>query len=183
VAHWPGVVPAGTRLSQVCGLVDVAATIVDAVGGPELPRADGVSLLPSLRDPDNAPGGETICEHCADRNQGNGLGDVEVPVPFHQRMVRSGRYKYLDHGEHAAQLFDLEDDPAETRNLAGDPAYGEVAARLAARSRDGWDLDRIMAETWTNHPRCCPVGAQRPDRCARHVLSVYRSTAACCTSR
>lgn len=147
IVSWPGVVPAGTRLSQVCGLVDVAATIVDAVGGPELPRADGASLLPSLRDPANAPEGEAICEHCADRNQGNGLGKVDVPVPFYQRMVRSGRYKYVDHGEHPAQLFDLDDDPGETRNLADDPAYGEVVARLAARARDGWDPDRIMAET------------------------------------
>jgi arylsulfatase A-like enzyme len=47
------------------------------------------------------------------------------------RAVRDERFKLiryppLDH----EQLFDLERDPYELRNLAGDPAYGEVRARL-----------------------------------------------------
>ncbi len=46
------------------------------------------------------------------------------------RMVRSARYKYVcfNAGARAEQLFDLERDPGETRNLAGSAEYaGELA--------------------------------------------------------
>jgi arylsulfatase A-like enzyme len=50
-----------------------------------------------------------------------------------QRSVRDGRYKLiryplLDH----VQLFDLERDPHELRNLANDPEHADVEARLMA---------------------------------------------------
>jgi arylsulfatase A-like enzyme len=49
------------------------------------------------------------------------------------RAVRDGRFKIiryppLDH----VQLFDLERDPFELRNLADDPEYAEERARLTA---------------------------------------------------
>ena len=37
-------------------------------------------------------------------------------------MARKGRYKYIYVHGHGEQLFDLQADPGEWHNLAGDPA-------------------------------------------------------------
>lgn len=149
IVTWPGVIPAGTRSSHVAGLVDINATIVEAVGGPALPRSVGRSMIGALTA---SAGWEdvTISEHCADRDQSSGLGPADVTQPRYQRMVRSGRYKYIDHGHEPAQLFDLKADPDETTDLVDDAALADVKASLAERSRDGWDPDEIMAETRTS---------------------------------
>src|SRR5262249_61164086 len=47
-------------------------------------------------------------------------------------MVRDERYKYVQYRGGAAELFDLERDPREVENLAGDPAAAETASRLRA---------------------------------------------------
>jgi arylsulfatase A-like enzyme len=49
------------------------------------------------------------------------------------RAVRDGRYKLILYPPLGhAQLFDLEHDPFELQNLAGNAAYAEVEARLTA---------------------------------------------------
>jgi arylsulfatase len=46
--------------------------------------------------------------------------------------VRHGSYKFCPHiDEQAAMLFDLEQDPTESVNLAGDPRYADVQGTLA----------------------------------------------------
>ncbi|MCC5839659.1 MAG: hypothetical protein JJT96_05995 [Opitutales bacterium] len=50
-----------------------------------------------------------------------------------QRAVRRDGFKRIDYhinGVHTTQLFDLEQDPHETRNLADDPAHRETLNRL-----------------------------------------------------
>ena len=44
------------------------------------------------------------------------------------RMLRTRRHKYIrfSHGGNPEMLFDLTEDPGETRNLAQDPALGDV---------------------------------------------------------
>lgn len=146
IVSWPGVIPAGQRSPRVAGLVDINATIIDAIGGPTLPCSVGRSMLDVL-----SGGTEwddlVIAEHCADVNQGAGGIPSEVPEPSYQRMVRKGRYKYIDYGEQPPQLFDLVDDPDETRDLAQRPEFADTAAELAGIARDGWDPERIKRET------------------------------------
>ncbi|MDF1515514.1 MAG: sulfatase-like hydrolase/transferase [Anaerolineae bacterium] len=70
-------------------------------------------------------------------------------------MVRDGRYKltlYRDPQNHTLYegrddrvLFDLELDPLEVHNLAGDPAYTQVVDDLIS-AIDRWDDGRIIVE-------------------------------------
>lgn len=61
------------------------------------------------------------------------------------RAVRQGRYKYVNvHGE-TPLLFDLENDPDEWHNLAGQGALAAVEANLRARSEEDWDPAAIDA--------------------------------------
>lgn len=48
ILRWPGRIPAGLRVKDLCGLVDVMPTVLDLLGQP-IPRTDGRSLLPLLR--------------------------------------------------------------------------------------------------------------------------------------
>lgn len=50
-------------------------------------------------------------------------------------MLTSGRYKYHHYVGYPSELFDIEADFEETRDLAGDPAYAAVLAEFEARLR------------------------------------------------
>jgi choline-sulfatase len=48
-------------------------------------------------------------------------------------MIRHGRHKYIHYVAYRPQLFDLERDPEELRDLAGDPAYAAALAECRKR--------------------------------------------------
>ena len=158
--RWPGRLPAGARRAHVTSLLDVAVTMVDALGGPPLPHASGRSLLNVARDAAADWIDEAFAEHVTDRVPA-WTGGRETQ----QRMIRSGRWKLVAHHGDAPQLFDLDTDPHERRDLAGDPAHAERVAHLLARVLDGWDpaaiqqrirarrLDKDVIDAWARHVR------------------------------
>jgi choline-sulfatase len=134
------VLPAGERRAQVVNLIDVAATMVDALGAPALPHAQGRSLLAVARDASAPWSDETFVEHCTDTTPAwTGGRSVQ------QRMVRSGQWKLIYYHGEPPQLFDLASDPYERNDLAGDPAHAAIRDRLLARVLDGWDPVQIAA--------------------------------------
>ncbi|HEX4883699.1 MAG TPA: sulfatase-like hydrolase/transferase [Casimicrobiaceae bacterium] len=140
VMRWPGRLPAGERRAQVCDLLDVAATMVEALGGPALPHGHGRSLLGVARDARAAWTDEVFVEHCTDT----------VPAwtggrATQQRMVRSGTWKLVYSHGHPPQLFDLASDPHERRDLAQDPLHAATRDRLLARVLEGWDPEHVAA--------------------------------------
>jgi choline-sulfatase len=138
ILNWRDRLPAGERRAQVSDLLDVAATMIDALDGPALPHGRGRSLLPVARGQSAAWNDEAFSEHCTD----------VVPAwtggrATQQRMVRSGAWKLIyTHGE-APQLFDLASDPHERHDLAGDPARRDTRERLLARVLDDWDPEAV----------------------------------------
>ena len=71
--------------------------------------------------------------------------EIEAPAPLFEgnipqngwdrpyRGVRTDRYTYVVYKETGEQeLYDRRVDPSELRNVAADPAYARVKARLAA---------------------------------------------------
>jgi len=138
--RWPGRLPPGERRPQVANLLDVAETMIDALGGAPLPHARGRSLLPVAFDPRIAWTDETFVEHCTD----------SVPAwtggrATQQRMVRSDRWKLIYYHGNAPQLFDLAADPFEQHDLADVARHAAVRQQLLARVLDGWDPDAIAA--------------------------------------
>ena len=57
--------------------------------------------------------------------------------------VRTARYKYIQYRELSGmdELYDLDADPYEQRNLAGDPAAGDVLEGMRS------ELRKLTAET------------------------------------
>lgn len=58
-------------------------------------------------------------------------------------MLRKGRYKYVYYPDNPDQLFDVEADPDETANLAGDPEFEAVRDELADELRAVADPDAV----------------------------------------
>ncbi len=59
--------------------------------------------------------------------------------------LRYGRWKYNRCALDPDQLFDMENDPLEKTNLAGDPAYAGTLNSLRAKSEARWDLNAFDA--------------------------------------
>ena len=67
--------------------------------------------------------------------------------------LRYGRWKYNRCALDPDQLFDLQADPHELRNLAGDPAHAGTLATLRAKSEARWDLAAYDAEVRASQAR------------------------------
>jgi choline-sulfatase len=129
VMRWPGRLPEGRRVAEVVSLVDVVATLVDAAGASPVGPLSGDSLLPLARGDDLATPwkDEAFAEYLAH--------GVARPMA----MLRSGRYKLNYSLDDAPELYDLDEDPGELRDLAADPAYRAALEELRTRLLANWD--------------------------------------------
>ena len=108
IVSWKGVVPRGRSDGQtlVSG-TDVLPTLCDYAGIKTPEEISGKSLKPVITNP-RAP-----------------WRDFVVSEAHNGRMVRSARHKYMVYerdGKKLEFLYDLTNDPGETRNIAEDPA-------------------------------------------------------------
>lgn len=138
ILRWPGELPAGGRRSQAVNLIDLTATMLDAMGAPALPGADGASFLELAKDPSAAWVDRTFSEYCHGSRH-----DWGVPGTSQNRMIRQGRFKLNYYHGYRPQLFDLRNDPHEQVDLAGDPGYAAIERQLTREVLRGWDPDLI----------------------------------------
>lgn len=158
LARWPGRVPAGVRRNALVSTVDLLPTMLDAAG-VEPPACEGRSILPVCEDADapwraclhtefNSHGPWHWFPRRAVRNARyklilNLLAGRENPVrgvddckawPVSQRpeyegtRIREAYDRY--HQPPRIEFYDLEADPAEFHNLAGEPAHEIEQQRL-----------------------------------------------------
>jgi choline-sulfatase len=123
IVKGPGIA-AGRRVSTPVSLVDAYPTILSLAGvepAPEDADKPGRSLL------DIADGAE------ADRTILSEYHAVASITGIF--MIRFGRYKYVHYEGYRPQLFDLEADPLETRDLALEPGNEALLAEGDRRLR------------------------------------------------
>ena len=61
------------------------------------------------------------------------------------RMVRAGRWKYNYYHGMRPEMFDLQDDPCETRDLWDDPGCVDIRSRLHALVLLEWNPERVAS--------------------------------------
>lgn len=116
--------------------VDLMPTILDALGIAFTGQLDGRSLVPFLRGA-TPPDWRTEAHWELDfRDPVKRRAETEFGLPSDQcalAVIRGRRYKYVHFAALPPVLFDLAEDPGETRNLADDPAHAAVARDYAQR--------------------------------------------------
>jgi len=153
--RWPARLKPG-RVDRLAAHIDVLPTLADACGVPlpEKVKLDGRSLMPLVR------GGRV---DWPDRNLFLQWHRGDVPEPFRNACVLNQRYKLVN----GKELYDLESDPAESRDIAtSDPD------RVASMRRAYEEWFRDVSSTRGYDPPPIYVGTrfENPVRLTRQDL-------------
>ncbi len=135
--RWPGVIEPGKRIRPLVQNLDFAPTFLEICGAappPESREMEGLSMVPLLTG--EAPAWRDAIFY-----------EYYEPMPHAVAAhfgIRTDRWKLmhfpdLNHWE----LYDLERDPDEVNNLAGDAAHGDMFATLQRR------LEARMGDVFT----------------------------------
>jgi arylsulfatase A-like enzyme len=111
--------PKGTVVGAPAVNVDLAPTIVGLAQANAGLAMDGADLRRVLADPSAYASRGVLLE-----NQGGGR---------HTEGIHTGRWVYLEHGSGELELYDLDADPDQLRNLAGTPEVRTTQTQLARR--------------------------------------------------
>ncbi|MBE7542337.1 MAG: sulfatase-like hydrolase/transferase [Bryobacteraceae bacterium] len=138
--RWPGRVRPGTRIREMVTNLDYFPSLLRIAGAtaaiPEGYLPCGRDFTPLLLG-EKAPWRNTV------------FGDYDMYHYFEDsmRMIRTERWKLVTHShiDVAHELYDLRQDPGETRNLIGSFAHGDVKIDLR-RKLYAW-------QTWMGDPR------------------------------
>lgn len=137
-----GTIPKGVVCEELVNTVDLPVTLLDAAGLRFAQRRFGRSLLDIFRPGAPAWRQELLCEH-----MGHGYGEEHL-----SKMLRWKNYKLIYHHEQGQinELYDLDRDSFEQRNLYDDPAYSGVKALMLdkLRARLLETDDELSHEAW-----------------------------------
>jgi arylsulfatase len=129
IASWPDVIHKSGLIHEPAHLIDIMATCLD-LARTEIPKdktpIEGLSLSPIFREGKRKGHGEIYWEH-----EGN-------------RAVRQGKWKLVAQHQGEWELYDIDADRTELKNLAG--ANPEKAKELAAK-HDAWAA-RVGVAPW-----------------------------------
>lgn len=122
IIHAPNIKTMSHDCRRIVEFVDIYPTILELAGLTASHSLDGTSLVPLIRDP------ETTWERPAFTQVQFGKNKDAFPG----RTVRTQRWRYVQWagGQRGHQLYDHSADPNEIHNLADDPAYADVVAKL-----------------------------------------------------
>jgi choline-sulfatase len=135
VISLPGEIVGGRAdATHVASGLDIMPTVCDYAGVSAPPSMRGRSLRPALE------GRHTTWREFCVSEVSNNTG----------RAVRSDRYKYITYADDPVeQLFDMDEDPGETRNLADNASHADLLADHRDMLRD-WESRLDVPEGVTN---------------------------------
>ena len=115
-------IPRGVKISEPANHVDTYPFILECAGASTPDAYDGhpghsLFKLANGSKPDR----NVLTEY-------HGMGSTTGAF-----MIRHGKFKFVHYVAYAPQLFDLEADPEELRDVAADPAYAKTLEECRAR--------------------------------------------------
>jgi N-acetylglucosamine-6-sulfatase len=122
----PALIKGGTVLDQMIANIDVAPTIMEAMGLQKPAHMDGQSFLPLARGQSVPWRDEFLYVYYWEKNF------PQTPTIF---SLRGDRYKFITYYGlwDADELYDLQSDPDETKNLRYDPAFQKQSRAMEDR--------------------------------------------------
>jgi arylsulfatase A-like enzyme len=132
IVRYPPLVEAGSRVEGLVASVDLAPTLLELAGAPIGDQIQGRSFVPALMG--RADGGRksVFVEFYTYENPFPWLVDMDY------RAIRTRRYKYIHwvHHPQEGELYDLQEDPFEMRNLIAEPGMGDILRELKGEMRE-----------------------------------------------
>jgi arylsulfatase A-like enzyme len=140
LVRWPAAIKAGTRIDAIGLNVDFAPTFLDAAGAPPSAEMQGRSLVPVLRGRTPRDWRSSMYyRYYHDPGHHNTRAHYGVRTKTHKLIYFWKKDQW--------ELYDLENDPQEMRNLYGQPAQAALTARLktelARLKREAKDDDQL----------------------------------------
>lgn len=130
VLSYPEKLGQGIADSRLVSLLDIFPTICDLANVPVPIDLNGRSLIAKDEKANEQARDFVACEYLSSR----GI------------MIRSPQFKYIAHWKEPIELlFDMESDPQETKNLAGDPTYSGALVR-----------HRLFLRSWVGNLKAAP---------------------------
>ncbi len=111
----PGI-PENEKRDAYVYLLDIFPTLCEMIGADIPPSVEGCSMLPAIKD-----------------NSEKIRDSIFIGYTHLQRAVKDRRFKLIEYNVNNVrntQLFDLENDPCETANLADNPEQSEKLCEL-----------------------------------------------------
>lgn len=130
IARYPAMARGKVEQKQVL-TCDLGPSLLELCGAPAIEKTDGKSWVKLVRDGNPTWRTAWFYEYNYEK---------QFPYTPNIRGVRTDRWKYMHypHGpkidstpdKHLAELYDLQNDPEERRNLISDPAHAATVAEL-----------------------------------------------------
>ncbi|MFS0726598.1 sulfatase [Paenibacillus sp. 1P07SE] len=143
----PGMLPAGRVADELLCNVDLMPTLLEVAGAKGPNGLDGVSFLPLLEQRDAAPPRDHMMAELSWHDQYHPMRAIRTDSFKYIRNFEEGPSVYLPLDIHRSlsgievreayykpnvpeELYDLQMDPLEQHNLAGDPQYQDILVQL-----------------------------------------------------
>lgn len=144
IFRWPSQVPQGTVCREPVNGADIVRSFYSAAGLETPWDFHGRDIFPLVKNPETKLGspmlmactgaiyGREIAEHLENNN-----AQLSGGVPWWV-MLRDGKYKYIRFLSNPSEeeLYDLEKDPKELTNLAGNPEHIDLLRALRQKTVD-----------------------------------------------
>jgi arylsulfatase A-like enzyme len=133
LVRFPPAIAAGSVREQLVLNIDLAPTLLALAGVRPIVPMHGQSFVPLLRDPNAAGRSSFLAEYFVEK--------VGLRVPTWQ-AIRTHRWKYIRYVSETRsfdELYDLQSDPGEERNVIADATAAEPLKSLRA------ELERLIA--------------------------------------
>ena len=122
----PAIIKGGTVVDQVVANIDIAPTVMQAMGLKKPPHMDGQSFLPLARGTSIPWRDYFLYAYYWEQNY------PQTPTHF---SLRGDQYKYTTYYGlwDTDELFDIRSDPMEQENLIHDPAFAKTKQQMQSR--------------------------------------------------
>ena len=149
IVRWPGVTPPGSVCRHIVSHIDLVPTIMQAAGLPVPKLLEGNSMVETLLNPEIKVNDAVFIEFGRYEIDHDGFGGFQ-PI----RAIFDGRYKLVINLLTSDELYDLENDPWENKNLISDQEYSSIRNMLHDRILDWMNntRDPFRGYYWERRP-------------------------------
>ena len=134
IARIPALAQKPKTIEQQVLTVDIAPSLLELCGAPSMPNLHGKSWAKLITEGDTSWRSSWFYHYNYEK---------QFPYTPNVRALRTDEWKYIHypHGDaspdhHLAELYDLKNDPGETKNLISDPSKRDLIEKLKAELAD-----------------------------------------------